>query len=379
GRAARRCGRGRARERGRHPPARPLRLRRVGADLRRDRARLPAARGDHRPHRQPGQVSQPQDPLRRSRAELPVLAARLDVHDPPGRGAVRHGVHDRVAHPLLRDHRGEGLGDQLLPHDRADRRRRGGGDLPRAAHRRGGAQDQRAAAGAAARERVRQERARRQRAVQLRLRRRAGARVQGRRAGAQQGLALRDRGGAARPGGQLPDVHPHGAVGQVPARARVDAAQRRPALRSRLGAQPRGGVRLARRPAHDRAPARPHGEPAGAAGDGLPRARAVHPGDGALGERRERAARRAHAQDHHPGHLHRDLPVRGAAGHQHAARRGRLRHRRLARHHGDLPDAHPAHEGRGRQGAHLPRAGRLDAEPRLRRGGLVPHGARPDL
>ena len=49
------------------------------------------------------------------RAELRVLDAAVAVHGDAGGGAVRDGVLASDVHAPLRDHGGEGVGDQLLP------------------------------------------------------------------------------------------------------------------------------------------------------------------------------------------------------------------------------------------------------------------------
>ena len=96
------------------------------------------------------------------------------------------------------------------------------------------------------------------------------------------------------------------------------------------------------------------------------RALAVHHRARALGRRRQRAARRARAQDRHSGHLHHHRAVRRPARDEHAARRLGLRNRREPCHDDDLSAHDSAHQGDRRQGAHPARPRGMDSRRGVR-------------
>ena len=93
-------------------------------DLRHHRAGISAAGDRDRPDGPTRQVSEPASHAGADRARVRLLVPRIDLHGAAGRGAVRDGVHDRIAHAALGAHGGKGVGDQLLPAARAHLRRR---------------------------------------------------------------------------------------------------------------------------------------------------------------------------------------------------------------------------------------------------------------
>ena len=99
------------------PIPRPLRVRRVLEDLRDDGARVSGALIIIDLTDNLDKYLNRQLPQRADRAQLSVLDPGFDVHGAAGRGAVRDGVLDRRVDAALRDHGGEGVGDQLLPAD----------------------------------------------------------------------------------------------------------------------------------------------------------------------------------------------------------------------------------------------------------------------